>query len=49
MTEPLPGRSLFGLVLAGGKSRRMGQDKVLLDRGGQPQLAYVVSLLEAAS
>ena len=46
MTKRIPGRPLFGLVLAGGKSRRMGHDKALLDRGGQSQLAYVVSFLE---
>ena len=37
---------LHGLVLAGGKSRRMGRDKAGLSRGGQSQLAYVVSVLE---
>jgi len=38
--------SVYGLVLAGGKSRRMGRDKALLIRGGQSQLAYAVSVLE---
>ena len=40
---------LYGLVLAGGKSRRMGQDKALLLREGQSQLSYVAALLEGAT
>ena len=37
---------LYGLVLSGGKSKRMGRDKALLERGGQSQLAYIANLLE---
>lgn len=38
--------SVQGLVLAGGKSIRMGKDKTELDYHGKPQRDYAVNLLE---
>ena len=40
-------RAVYGLVLAGGQSRRMGRDKAHLQRDGQSQLAYTVEVVAA--
>ena len=37
-----------GIVLAGGRSTRMGQDKALLDWGGVPLVAHVCAQVRAA-
>lgn len=40
-------KGIHGLVLAGGKSERMGRDKALIVYHGQPQYAHLSNLLSA--
>lgn len=38
--------SIAGVVLAGGRSSRMGQNKAMLDYHGQPLVSHMVALLQ---
>lgn len=45
--NPIAIPPLYGLVLAGGNSSRMGQDKRFLDYYGKPQADYLYTLLDS--
>ena len=47
MSGAVSSAPLYGLVLAGGQSTRMGRDKALLERNGRSQLARMMALLDA--
>ena len=46
MAKSILQRPLYGLILAGGQSKRMGQDKVKLNYNGSSQALYLSNLLE---
>ncbi|MGC4932535.1 molybdenum cofactor guanylyltransferase [Gordonia sp. DT30] len=48
MTAQTSDRHLAGLVLAGGRSRRMGHNKAAMDWEGQPMLARIVETLNGS-
>jgi molybdopterin-guanine dinucleotide biosynthesis protein A len=43
-----PGPGIYGLVLAGGHSRRFGQDKAAVEIDDEPMLCRTVSVLQAS-
>ena len=46
LKKDIHSRPLYGLVLAGGHSRRMRQDKTMLSYHGKPQYSYLYEILD---
>lgn len=45
MNDPVPSAMLSGVILSGGQSSRMGQEKGLVKLGGRPLITYVSTTL----
>ena len=49
VNPPPPQTSVSGIILAGGKSRRMGQEKAFLTLGGRPLIEIVLERIRAVA
>ncbi len=49
MDNGVPHKHILGIILAGGKSRRMGQNKTVLSYHGTPLIAHMLHTLTSAN